>query len=140
VFAHRGDYGAGPRNDNLSRAWQNTENGGRIRYRIDRGHPAVRAVLDRAGSLLLDVQAMLRIIEETVPVQRIWLDTVEQDATQIGEFTGSAPEEISQVLGTLYRDLVQRVGLPPAAARRRLLETLPFQRFPDLVNALPDNP
>ena len=140
VFAHRGDYGAGPRNDNLLRAWQNTDSGGRIRYRIDRGHPAVRAVLDRAGPLLPDLQAMLRIIEETVPVQRIWLDTVEQDATQIGEFTDTAPEEISEVLGTLYRDLVRRVGFPPAAARRRLLETVPFQRFPDLVNALPDNP
>ena len=48
-----------------------------IRYKVDQSHPSVAAVLANAGELQPLIQSMLRVIEETVPVQRIWLDTAE---------------------------------------------------------------
>ena len=81
---------------------------------------------------------MLRVIEETVPVQRIWLDTAEgRDVPRTG-FTDEAPSEVVTVLQVLFRNLVQRKGLTPALAREQLLRTEPFQHYPDLIGSLPD--
>jgi hypothetical protein len=81
---------------------------------------------------------MLRIIEETIPVQRIWLDTTESKDTPRTGFSGSAPGEVLAVLGVMYRGLTGRKGLSPALAREQLLRTEPFHGYPELVMALPD--
>ena len=109
-----------------------------MRYRIDLDHPAVRTVLEEAGVLIPQVKAMLRIIEETIPVQRIWLDTTEGRETPRTGFSGATPNEINAVLETMFRNMVARKGLSPFLAKERLLHTEPFQNYPDLVAALPD--
>ena len=111
-----------------------------VRYRIDREHPAVRSVLDDAGDLSGRIQAMLRVIEETVPVQRIWLDTSEGRETPRTGFAGEPSSEVQAVLMVLYRNLVVRKGMSPELAREQLLHTEPFNNCPDLVEALPDDP
>lgn len=83
-----------------------------MRYRIDNDHPAVRAVLDEAGILLPQVKAMLRVIEETVPVQRIWIDTAENKDTPSTGFEKVASEEVSQVLEVMYRSMRDGKGIP----------------------------
>lgn len=140
VFAHRGDYGPRAATPDLVRAWTSIERRDAVTYRIDRGHPAVRQVLEKAGSLTGDIDAMLRIIEETVPVQKIWLDTVEKGQLQQEPFAAEPPEQLADVLAVLYRDLRLRGGLGPADARQRLLRTEPFHAWPSLIEALPDNP
>ena len=40
---------------------------------------------------------MLRVIEETVPIQRIWLDAVEKEEIEDGSFTGADPEEVAAI-------------------------------------------
>jgi hypothetical protein len=86
------------------------------------------------------VKAMLKVIEETVPVQRIWLDTVEnKDIARTG-FTGDPPENVTEILETLYEDMIGRRGMSSVAAKRTLCSTDPFQNYPNLVAALPDDP
>lgn len=110
-----------------------------MRYRIDRKHPSVKSLLDDAGELKLQIETMLKVIEETVPVQKIWLDTAEgKDVLRTG-FSGDAPKEIMDVLDVIYRSLVLRKGMAPSLAKAQLLRTEPFQNFTDLVNSLPDN-
>ncbi|TNC45236.1 ATP-binding protein [Rubellimicrobium rubrum] len=46
------------------------------RYRIDRGHPAVRALAGSTDPALLE--GLLAALELTVPVERIWLDVSEE--------------------------------------------------------------
>jgi hypothetical protein len=111
-----------------------------MRYRIDTTHPAVRAVLDDAKGLAPQVLAMLRIIEETVPVQRIWIDTAEQRETPRTGFAGEPAAAVMDVLKIMYRNMVQLKGMSPSQARSRLLLTEPFQNHPELVAALPDDP
>ena len=111
-----------------------------VRYRVDRAHPAVRSVIEEAGPLLPSINAMLRIIEETVPVQRIWLDTAEEKEAPKTGFSGEPPSEVVRTIATLYRVFVRRNGLSPEDAKRRLLRTDPFQNFPELVAALPEEP
>lgn len=140
VFAHRGQpirIGGG---EPLAQAWRTEHFKSGLRYRIDRDHPAVRAVLDDAGALAPQIQAMLRIIEETIPVQRIWLDTTEMHEAPRTGFSGEPPAEIAAILSVMYRNMVFRKGLSPALARERLLGTEPFNNHPELVAALPDKP
>ncbi len=124
----------------MEQAWRTEHYRSGIRYRIDAKHPAVSAVLEAAGPLLPLVKAMLRVVEETVPVQRIWLDTVENKETPRTGFSGESPERVIDVLKTLYQDMTGRRDMSPALAKRTLSNTEPFQNYLDLVEALPDGP
>lgn len=139
IFAHRVRMTQVDGKEPLAEAWRAEHSSGGVRYRISQDHPAVQNVLEEAGPLLLPrIRAMLRVIEETVPVQRIWLDTAEgRDVSRTG-FTDEAPSEVVTVLQVLFRNLVQRKGLTPAMAREQLLRTEPFQHYPDLIGSLPD--
>lgn len=136
VFAHRGQYGSATPMRDLVQAWRVQETTRGIRYLIDENHPAVRAVLDQAGDLMPSVRMMLRVIEESVPVQRIWLDTVERgDVPEAGSQEVPAPE-LLETLVDMYRDLVDRTGLLPEVALKQLLRTAPFNRWPLAVLGL----
>ena len=138
VFAYRGSPGPGPGGTPVEQAWRAEHSRSGMRYRIDGRHPSVAAVLDAAGPLLPLVKAMLSVVEETVPVQRIWLDTAENRETPRTGFSGTPPEQIISVLRTLFDDMVGRRAMSPAAAKRMLAGTEPFQNHTDLVEALPN--
>ncbi len=141
VFAHRGRQVITPQGGApLAQAWQTEHFAGGVRYRIDPEHPAVSAVLDAVGPLDPLVRAMLRVLEETIPVQRIWLDTTEVQDTPRTGFAGEPPAEVQSVLRVVYANMIQLKGLSSAFARQRLLATEPFNQYPDLVMALPDLP
>lgn len=136
VFAYRGAPAPSRAGDPVAQAWQVERLKNDVRYRIDRTHPAVAPILDQAGQLRPMLLAMLSVIEETVPVQRIWLDTAESKETPRTGFEGEPPEAAAGVLETLFADMVGRRGMAPDAARRALLATEPFNRYPALVSRL----
>jgi hypothetical protein len=136
VFAHRGQIVQAGKAEPVAAAWRVDHFKGGIRYRIDNSHPAVRAVLDDAGELAPAIRAMLRVIEETIPVQRIWLDTAEAKETPRTGFAGEPPSEVTSILDILFRNLVVRKGLSPDRAKEQLRRTDPFQAYPELVDAL----
>lgn len=140
VFAHRGQAIRRMDGTPVVQAWRSEHLTSGIRYRIDAGHPAVRAVLEQAGQLEPQIQAMLWIIEQTIPVQRIWLDTAEAQETAPTDFSGEAPAAVLEILAVMYRNLRSFKKLSPDAARSQLLRTDPFNHHPDLVAALPDDP
>lgn len=140
VFAHRGQPVRAGGTQPVAQAWRVEHLKGGMRYRIDDGHPVVREVLDQAGELAPQIKAMIRVIEETVPVQRIWLDTAEGKETPRTGFSSDPPAEVSSVLSAVYRNLVLRKGMSPELARERLLHTEPFHNYPELIGRLPDDP
>src|SRR5690606_17218822 len=81
VFAFRGAPTLGPVGAAIEQAWRVERLRSGVRYRIDECHPAVAAVIEACGDRKGLVRAMLRVVEETVPVQRIWLDTAENKDT-----------------------------------------------------------
>lgn len=136
VFAYRGVSTGGAGRVAVEQAWRVEHTHSGTRYRIDAKHPVIAAVLDASGEQLPLVQAMLRVIEETVPIQRIWLDTAERKETPRTGFSGEPPEAVLSVLSTLYADMVSRKKMAPESAKRMLLATEPFQNYPELINAL----
>lgn len=139
VFAFRGSPSSGPGGMPIGQAWRVEHLRSGVRYRIDEGHPAIAAVIDACGDRRDLVRAMLRVIEETVPVQRIWLDTAENKDTPRMGFSGEpeiAPDGVRAVLLTLFRDMIGRRGMTPDAATKALANTEPFQNYPNLVASL----
>ena len=138
VFAYRGTPMPTQRSTPIEQAWRVDRVRDGIRYRIEQTHPAVAAVLDSAGDLAPLVKAMLRVIEESVPVQRIWLDTAENKDTPKTGFSGEPPEAVVTVLRTLFADMIGRRGMSVEVAKRSLLSTEPFQNYPGLIAGLGD--
>lgn len=139
VFAYRGSPTLGLGGGAIEQAWRVEHSKSGARYKIDEKHPAISAVLDGAGQLLPLVKAMLRVVEETVPVQRIWLDTAENKETPRNGFADEPPENIVSVLKIIFDDMVGRKGLSPALAKNALISTEPFNNYPGLVFALPED-
>lgn len=139
TFAFRGAPAPASGNQPIEQAWRVDRLKAGIRYRIDDSHPYVAAVLERAGDLQPLVKAMLRVIEETVPVQRIWLDTAENKETPCTGFEGEPPAAVIEVATVLFEDLMERKGLSVEEARKAMLKIEPFQKYPTLVGQLGRN-
>ena len=140
VFAYRGTLATSAvGNDPIEQAWRAERLKSGLRYRIDSSHPSIAAVMERAGELQPLVKAMLRVIEETVPIQRIWLDTSENKETPRTGFEGEPNEAVIQVASVLFNDLMERKGLSVENARKSMLRTEPFQKYPALIAKLGKN-
>jgi len=139
VFLHRAHSNSSlGRREEVVPVWQSRETATGRRYRVDRTHAAVKDLLDETG-IGTKVEAMLRVLEETIPVQRIWLEAAESGEHAKGGFTGEPDESVREVLYVIYRGLVKKKGMSPSMAKRQLLRTEPFDLHPELVKNLPDN-
>lgn len=103
VFAHRGSYGKRPRRTEHTRPWKvRTRSDSRV-YAIDRKHPMVDAVVSALEPWLRPpMEAMLRIIEETVPIEQIWLDTAEFSDQTAAPFYGLPSRDRADIIRTVY--------------------------------------
>ncbi|WP_244629961.1 ATP-binding protein [Brucella intermedia] len=140
VFAFRGKPDRSAKTGPVAPAWRADRLSGGIRYRINEHHTAVAAVLEQAGQLRADVLAMLRIIEETVPVQQIWLDTAEAKDTPKTGFEETPPDELKSIMQTVFNSLVNRKGLSQEQARRQMAVTEPFDAWSSFVETLTFEP
>lgn len=136
VFAFRGAPVAGPGRTVIEQAWRVEHTAGGTKYRIDVKHPVVAAVLEESANKGAMVKAMLRVIEETVPVQRIWLDTAEHHDTPRTGFSGEPTAAVIEVLTTLYEDMLERKHMSEEEAKKSLMSTEPFHNYPTLIAAL----
>ncbi|TAW73051.1 ATP-binding protein [Rhizobium ruizarguesonis] len=136
VFAFRGKSERRSSFGPIAPVWEVERLKNGMRYRVDQTHPAIAAVLEHAGDLKQDVIAMLRVIEETVPVQQIWLDTAEAKETPKTGFDGAPPEEVRSVMQTVFNNLVNRKGLSEEQARRHLATTDPFDNWPSFLDTM----
>ncbi len=136
VFAFRGKPQASGGRSPVVQAWRADRLAGGVRYRIDADHPAVAAVLENAGPLKADIAAMLAVIEATVPVQQIWLDTAEAKDTPKAATDRLPTDAERKMLETVFRNLVSRKGYSLEQARSKLRSSEPFDAWPDLIDTL----
>ncbi len=137
VFAFRGSPTNRTAGAPIEQAWKVDRTSKGIRYRIDESHPSISAVLDASSATQRDlILSMLRVVEETVPVQKIWLDTAEQKETPLTSFASSSDTAVIGVMTTLFKDMVIRKGMTIDDAKARLTRTDPFQNFAHLISQL----
>ncbi|WP_429347205.1 ATP-binding protein [Paraburkholderia sp. Clong3] len=137
VFAFRAKPATRSTGDGVvEQAWRVERLASGMRYRIDESHSAIQALLEAAGPLAPLARATFRVIEETVPVQRIWLDTAENNETPKTQFADEPPSNVIEVLRVLFEDMIHRKGMSPESARHILGNMEPFHAYPALVDSL----
>ncbi len=78
VFAWRGGQVRTPTEvRQTSPLWQQEHVSGRRRYRVNREHPIILALLEQGSETARLARSAISLIERTVPVERIWLDVSE---------------------------------------------------------------
>jgi hypothetical protein len=135
VFAHRGLYGPRPKTPSLviERPWESKLRGDRLIYRINRSHPLVADILQRLGPLATIVEPLLRLVEESVPIERIWLDKADDQKDHAVPYEGLDDQLVLSDIKATYRYLRQR-NQNDELCRAFLRATSPFDRFPELID------
>ncbi|WP_245701534.1 ATP-binding protein [Franzmannia pantelleriensis] len=112
VFAHRGKYGKRKRNEKVGKVWLSKQLRGQNTYRLNREHPVIRTFFENIRGRRDEAEAIFRLIEETVPVEQIWLDSAESPEMRSSPF-GSAPEkEVIDAARTFLEMLQGDVSTP----------------------------
>ena len=122
VYRHRGKTIARGVRDSSGLVWQRQVKGNRVSYVVNRNHPLVRDALMSNSVGTRELEQILRLIEEYVPVQQIWVDQAEGDASQSQPFESAAEQEIVDIIRTLYHAFI-RMGLTHHEALGRLAAT-----------------
>lgn len=138
VYRHRDPLqthqGSGP----VILVWKSSVRGDKTVYQISRDHPLVHACIGAAGDLAKPFNALLRLIEETVPVHHIWLDSV-QSATAAGmPFEQAQDQEVFPMLKSAFLAL-RRQGSSPNEARDTLKLFEGLGQFAKIINTLSDD-
>lgn len=78
-------------------------------YRIDRKHPVLKSLLEADSENRAEIlETLLRLIEETVPVQRIWIDTADNQDGSASPFEGEKDQKIRQHISICRKALVDQ--------------------------------
>jgi hypothetical protein len=127
VYAHRGKYRGRADREELARPWKTVRRSGMTAYRVDREHPIVAALVSAVPSdLKRQLEATLRIIEETVPVEQIWLDTAERPESPAAPFHGSTSKQMRTLIEIAYDALRRNRAESHAEAIQLLTECEEF--------------
>ena len=136
VFAHRGNYGARAVQSEIMPAWESGALGSKQGHRINRRHPVVQQALGATGVQGSEVESALKIIEATVPVERIWLETAERGEVKDIPSSLEAPAEIVVIAQALFSHWTGKVGMTTHQALDQLRRTEPFQGYPEIARQL----
>ncbi|MET9783961.1 ATP-binding protein [Nocardiopsis alba] len=123
----RGRIASRAHGDPLMFAWNVKRDDGRILLRINRKHPLVKSAAEGRASEAEAIRAMLRLLEETVPITAIRMlhetDTIDDPEPFGGP--GEADPETIAVARRVYEALLEQ-GRSPENAREVLRSMPPF--------------
>ena len=109
--------------------WKQLTRRGKFLYRVNREHPLVAEALRTNRKTL---EAVLRLIEETVPIPLLTITNSEHPDKHSSPFEASSDREIASLLTRVYAAM-RESGLEASTAMERLRVMEPFDRFPALV-------
>lgn len=137
IYRHRGKIIARENAEKYVFPWERKVRRGKTFYAVNQEHPLVKEALRIPGTYQPTVRALLRLLEETVPVQQIWIDNSTEPEKQAQPFDGVPSEKIMEVMLQIYQAL-RKSGMTQEKARDRILRMEPFQHFDTLVKTLSD--
>jgi hypothetical protein len=113
-------------------AWQQVRRGESSTYRLNSEHPIVKQALNNPSTK--SVKSLIRLAEETIPVNFILAAFSENAEKQDQPFEGNE-EEILELAASLANDL-RDVGMGEREIRIQLMTTEPFQHYPHIVERI----
>ena len=138
VYRHRGKIISRGLKSAPIFVWQRFVRRQRVSYVINREHPLIRNALNSQVVEVRELRRILRLIEEYVPVQQIWVDAAEGDDSQSQPFESARDQEVTEMLRAIYHALTAS-GLTHAQALERLSTVEAVgERLELIENALQD--
>lgn len=135
VYRFRGERHA-PANAPPHRfVWKRSESKGAVRYRIDRTHPVVQALLHGGCEHARLLGEVIELIERTVPIATILQDPVKSVEGVPFEIDEKAAEKFVEMIRHAEHFLIS-AGKAPAEARQIVLGAEPFVRFREMLSEL----
>lgn len=130
VYSHRGRYGTrkkkGP---GQSTPWVGvTKKSGEFGYRIERKHAVLSALIKSLSSRKSEkLEALLRLVEETVPVQKIWIDSAENQDGAAEPFAGEKSRSLRELILLCHKVMTEDVGVSSSASWDEIAHSDGFQ-------------
>jgi hypothetical protein len=137
IYRHRGKVITRKNADDYVFPWERKIRRGKVFYAVNHKHPLIQEAQNIPKEYQPTIRAMLRLLEETVPVQQIWLDSSDKPDSHTQPFEGVPTKEVVEVINQIYQSL-RNTGITPQQARLQLLAMEPFQHFEELIQNLPD--
>lgn len=134
IYRHRGRVIARTNSASHVFAWCQKVKHGKCFYSINREHPLVKDVISNSGTSKGRVNALLRLLEETVPVAWIVMSNAENPNQQSTPFEQSPSSQISDIMHEVFAAL-RRSDMTTKEALHRLRTMEPFDRYPELTEA-----
>jgi hypothetical protein len=135
IYRHRGKVVARGNSAPYVFAWEKKVKHGKIFYSINREHPLVKDVISHSGAAKPRLNALLRLLEETVPVPWIVMSNAENPDQQSVPFEQSPSSQISEIMRELFDALMRGGIMTSKEALHRLRTMEPFDRYPEAVEA-----
>lgn len=135
VYRHRGNVGPRREGGPADPAWVAVQQRGRTGYRINREHPLVAKAMAGAKDFKPVLAALLRLLEETVPIRRIWLEETESPDAHARPFELAAEREITEVIRQVFAAL-RIAGVKETDAWERIGRMEAFAAYSHLIESL----
>ncbi|MCE6999973.1 ATP-binding protein [Saccharothrix sp. S26] len=133
TLRHRGRVTARTRGADFVYAWNVSRDNGQLTCRINRDHPLVRQVLRGGADSSADARALVRLLEETVPVAALRVMHQSDTIDDPEPFAEAAADEVVEVARRIYGALVSQ-DKTPGEARRRIRQMWPFEHLDGFWN------
>jgi hypothetical protein len=137
IYSHRGAKLVPAVGQERVFIWEQAAKHNQVFYRINRDHPLVKQVHSACGEVQ-KLNALLRLIEETIPVPLITITDRERPDQTIGPFETAKESEILEVMRQVFLSL-RSSGMTRKDALLRLAHFEPFPRFPELLQIMEED-
>lgn len=134
VFVHRGSRAPASTSAGFTPVWL-AGSSDTPSYRINREHPLLVGILNGKVNQSR-LEQVLRVLESTVPLHRIWLDVAERPETP----PPARQSILSPEMQAIAKDLLERLEAGHHLTRKQAIERLklidPFDQYPEILEAL----
>lgn len=135
VFAHRGQYKKRSSELVVDSIWQSNLIDGKRNYFLDRKHTLIKQVLSEVSDNKA-FNTLLTIIEQTVPIERIWLEIAEKPESHMRSFEDIKNDEIYELAKEYYNSLTNIDNLSREEAIKKILNTDGFRYYENIIKQL----
>lgn len=137
IFTHRGAKLTPRADQDRVLLWVPTAKHNKTFYRLNREHPLLTAAMQGTANRAA-LNALLRLIEETVPFPHIAIENSERPESIATPFEHAQESQIREVMEQAFHSLTA-TGYGPKEAVNRLRTVWPFELFPALLQTLAES-
>jgi hypothetical protein len=135
IYRHRGTEISRSVSSHNIYLWEKILKRDRVFYRINRKHPLFEEVRKNNSKNLPEFDALIRAVEETIPVPLIVMTNAEKPESAPIPFEDSSIEEVETQIDTVVKILI-KAGHSPEKSISIIFLMEEFRNFPDVIRKI----